>query len=354
MITISLCMIVKNEENCIRNCLDSIKDVVDEIIIVDTGSTDNTVSIIEEYTDTIYHFTWINDFSAARNYAFSLATKEYILWLDADDVLRKNDHDSLLQLKETLDPSMDIVTMIYDITFNKDGICTLSIPRDKLVRNGAGFYWRYFVHEELVVHGTYYHSDIHVTHTSDHGHYSRYLPNYEQRLLDGFELLPHEKYFYGGELFMSGLYEKCIPVFIDFLEQKSDNSYEIQRSYEYLTDCFILTKNLEKALEYSFRSMQIKAPDLSLCSKIGTLYLKLQQWDLSIFWFRLATSEELFPILNTEQKNLKVAAYIQLCICAYNKNDISSAISYNKQALLLDDSNVSALYNEIFFDTIII
>lgn len=352
MITISLCMIVKNEEDCLRNCLDSIKDVVDEIIIVDTGSTDNTISIIKEYTDTVYQFDWINDFAAARNYAFSLATKEYILWLDADDVLRKKDHDALLHLKETLDPAIDIVTMIYDITFNKDGVCTLSIPRDKLIRNGAGFYWRYFVHEELVVQGTYYHSTIHITHTSDHGHYSRYLPNYERRLLDGFELLPHEKYFYGGELFMSGEYEKCIPVFTDFLEHKSDNFYEIHRSYEYLTDCYILTENPEKALEYCFRYMQIKTPDIPLCNKIGDLYFKLQLWDFSIFWYHLATSEEVLPTLTPEQKNKKVAAYIQLCLCAYNKNDISAAISYNNHALLLDESNASALHNKNYFDTI--
>lgn len=354
MITISLCMIVKNEETCLRNCLVSVKDVVDEFIIVDTGSTDNTIQVIKEFTDTIYHYTWINDFAAARNYAFSLATKEYILWLDADDIVRKDDLDSLLHLKETLDSSIDIVTMIYDITFNKEGISTLSIPRDRLVRNKAGFYWRYFVHEELVVQGMYYHSSIHVTHTSDHGHYSRYLPNYEQRLLDGYELLPHEKYFYGGELFMSGLYEKCIPVFIDFLEQKSDNTYEIHRSYEYLTDCYIQTNNNEKALEYSFQYMKIKAPDIPLCCKIGALYSRLQQWDLSMFWYRLATVEELYPSSDANLKKQKAIAYIQMCICAYNKNDISSAIHYNNQALLLDEFNAAALYNKNFFDSITI
>ena len=74
MITISLCMIVKNEEKVLARCLDSIADLMDEIIIVDTGSSDNTKEIAKKYTDKIYDFTWIDDFSAARNFAFSKAT----------------------------------------------------------------------------------------------------------------------------------------------------------------------------------------------------------------------------------------------------------------------------------------
>ena len=86
MVTISLCMIIKNEEAVLERCLESIQDVVDEIVIVDTGSTDKTKEIAARYTDRIYDFPWCDDFSAARNFAFSKGMGEYLLWMDADDV----------------------------------------------------------------------------------------------------------------------------------------------------------------------------------------------------------------------------------------------------------------------------
>ena len=74
MITISLCMIVKNEEKILERCLDSIADLVDEIIIADTGSADGTREIAARYTEHVYDFPWVDDFSAARNFVFSKAT----------------------------------------------------------------------------------------------------------------------------------------------------------------------------------------------------------------------------------------------------------------------------------------
>ena len=83
MVTVSLCLIVKNEADRLDNCLKSVAEAVDEIIIVDTGSTDETKEIARRYTDKVYDFTWCDDFSAARNESFRHATKDYILWLDA-------------------------------------------------------------------------------------------------------------------------------------------------------------------------------------------------------------------------------------------------------------------------------
>lgn len=95
MPTISLCMIVKNEERHIMQCLNSVQGLVDEIIIVDTGSTDFTKEIALRYTDKIYDYKWNKDFSAARNYSLEHATGDYILVLDADEYIEGLDLRSL-------------------------------------------------------------------------------------------------------------------------------------------------------------------------------------------------------------------------------------------------------------------
>ena len=91
MATISLCTIVKNEEEMLPKCLESVKDFVDEIVIVDTGSTDNTVEIAKSFGARVLHFEWINDFSAARNFALDQCTTDYALVLDADEILYTED-----------------------------------------------------------------------------------------------------------------------------------------------------------------------------------------------------------------------------------------------------------------------
>ena len=113
MVTISLCMIVKNEEKILERCLDSVADLVDEIVIADTGSTDATREIARRYTEKVYDFPWTDDFSAARNFVFSRATQEYIYSADADEVLSPENRERFRLLKETLLPEVEIVQMKY-------------------------------------------------------------------------------------------------------------------------------------------------------------------------------------------------------------------------------------------------
>lgn len=84
---LSVVLIVKNEEELLPGCLESLKGLGDELVIVDTGSTDRTVEIAKSYGARIGHFEWCDDFAAARNYAEGLCTGEYVYWQDADEVL---------------------------------------------------------------------------------------------------------------------------------------------------------------------------------------------------------------------------------------------------------------------------
>jgi glycosyltransferase involved in cell wall biosynthesis len=95
MKSLSLTMIVKNEEKYLSRCLNSVKGIVDEIIVVDTGSTDNTKEIAESFGARIYDFSWINDFSAARNFAIGKSTGDYNLILDADEYVINDCRDAV-------------------------------------------------------------------------------------------------------------------------------------------------------------------------------------------------------------------------------------------------------------------
>lgn len=96
--TLSLCMIVKNEENYLAQCLESVKTLVDEMIIVDTGSEDRTKDIARIFGARVYDFSWKGDFSEARNYSISKAEGDWILILDADEVIAERDHRIIKQL----------------------------------------------------------------------------------------------------------------------------------------------------------------------------------------------------------------------------------------------------------------
>lgn len=99
--SLSACMIVKNEEKFLAQCLKSIRDAVDEIIIVDTGSTDRTVEIAQSFGAKVYHHPWRNSFSEARNHSLSYATCDWILQIDADEALDQADIPLLHKLIQT-------------------------------------------------------------------------------------------------------------------------------------------------------------------------------------------------------------------------------------------------------------
>ncbi len=113
---LSLCMIVKDESKNIEKCIDSVKkhigDCVDEFVVVDTGSKDNTVEILEKLKCSIYNFEWCNDFSKARNFSVSKAKNDWILFLDADEYIENINIDEIKQfLKENNEKRLGIIDL---------------------------------------------------------------------------------------------------------------------------------------------------------------------------------------------------------------------------------------------------
>ncbi|MBC8548190.1 MAG: tetratricopeptide repeat protein [Candidatus Brocadiales bacterium] len=136
---LSLCMIVKDEEANLNSCLESVRTLVDEIIVVDTGSTDRTKEIAHSHGAITHAFPWNNDFSSARNESLKYATGEWILVLDADEVLDVNDHTSIRQLIDA--EGVDAYRLVQR-TYQKQSTCAdwISLEKETELARGCHGY----------------------------------------------------------------------------------------------------------------------------------------------------------------------------------------------------------------------
>ncbi|MFS0781697.1 glycosyltransferase [Bacillus sp. 1P06AnD] len=155
--TISLCMIVKNEECRLGRCLQSAVTKVDEIIVVDTGSSDETVNIAKAFGAIVIHHEWKHDFADARNRGLQSATKEYILWLDADEEL-KGDEKPFDYILNPAEPGPDILAVQVRNYYGQDE----PIDEEKaflayqyrLIKNNGKIRFFQPIHERLTINET--------------------------------------------------------------------------------------------------------------------------------------------------------------------------------------------------------
>jgi len=151
--SLSLCMIVKDEENFIEGCLQSVADFVDQIIIIDTGSSDNTLEIAKRYDAEIYKFNWCDDFSKARNESIKYADGDWILWLDADERLNIDSSDQLLS-----ELTIEDHPVIYQVQINNqttDQASAYLSSAYRLFSNNFGIHFTGRIHEQLAKNTIY-------------------------------------------------------------------------------------------------------------------------------------------------------------------------------------------------------
>lgn len=147
--TLSVCMIVKNEEKNLARALRSIAAVADEIVVVDTGSTDKTVEIAKGFGCKVFHEEWTYDFSVHRNSSIEKATGDWILVLDADEELTEK---GAVELREAIDAEKDASGYVLQImnVYNRDVMSNIFILQVRAFRSGLGFHYRRKWHNELV------------------------------------------------------------------------------------------------------------------------------------------------------------------------------------------------------------
>lgn len=293
-ITISLCMIVKNEEQVLARCLDSVADLMDEIVIVDTGSTDRTKEIAARYTDQIYDFVWVDDFSAARNFAFSKAHMDYIYSADADEVLNEENRERYRILKETLLPEIEIVQMKYSNQLQFGTVYNFDEEyRPKLFRRLREFEWQNPIHETVRLEPIVYDSDIVITHMPQCSHAGRDLANFRKQTDRGVRLSAHLHEMYARELFVAGSDEDFLAAEGFFAASVGD----VNRSPKEFTEaCCVVARaaRLRGDSETFFKyAMKLTAGEgcAEICCELGDFYKERDDYEEAAVWYYNAVYE---------------------------------------------------------------
>lgn len=147
MSRLSISMIVKNEEGKLPSCLESVKCLTDDIVLVDTGSTDRTEEIARSYGAKIYEYDWCQDFSAARNYALSLSQGDWILYLDADEIL---DPSSVEEIRDIIRKKSREAYLCNVFSQDSSGEKPNQMRYPRLFKNSGKLRFEGRIHEQLV------------------------------------------------------------------------------------------------------------------------------------------------------------------------------------------------------------
>ena len=355
MASVSLCMIVKNEEDVLGRCLGSISHLVDEIVIVDTGSTDRTKDIAARFTDLIFDFPWQDDFAAARNESFSHASMDYCMWLDADDVLLEEDQAAFLALKESLDPAVSVVMAPYHTGFDEGGHVTFSYYRERLIKNRAGMSWAGAVHEAVTPLGKTLYADFAVTHRKTRpSDPDRNLRIYQARLEAGEVLEPRQQFYYGRELYYHHDWETALKVFERFLDEGRG---WVENNIDACCHCAYCHQKLgrpREALEALFRTFAYDRPRAEVCCEIGLWFFQKEQYRQAAYWYALALT-----CARDDRRGGFVSPdcygylpCIQLCVCYSRLGDTERAKTFNDLAASYKPDSPAVLHNRAFFQAL--
>jgi glycosyltransferase involved in cell wall biosynthesis len=293
-------MIVRNEEAVLARCLDSVSDLMDEIVIVDTGSTDATREIAARYTGAVYDFPWVDDFGQARNFAFSKTSKEYIYSADADEVLDRENRERFRLLKETLPPEIEIVQMKYGNQLQFGAVYNFDEEyRPKLFKRLRRFVWEDPVHEMVRLEPYLYDSDIVITHMPTSSHAGRDLRIFHQETLKKRRLSKRLHNMYARELFLAGTPEDFAQAAAFFEGSAADvsrNGEEVMEASCVAARAARLNKDTFRFFKYACKVIADEGCS-EICCEMGAYYEAEEDYEEAIIWYYNAAYETQ-PILN--------------------------------------------------------
>ncbi|MFQ6723869.1 MAG: glycosyltransferase [Clostridia bacterium] len=346
---ISVCMIVKNEENVLGRCLDCVRQFADEIVIVDTGSTDKTREIASKYTDKVVDYEWCDDFSKARNYSFSKATGDYIMWIDADDVIEPGEIEKINQLK--LNMVADTYMLNYATSFDEFGKPNFIFERERILKRDKRAYWNGFVHEAIVPFGKIEHLDITIEHRKIATCYTkRNLNLFRKALRRGVKFNAREQYYYARELFYWGYYKKCKTELNKFFKMPNRFLPNTIDAILIISKCYEKLGGVESAKKWLYEGLNIM-PNAEIACELARLYQIQGKNETAIYFYQSAlniTKPTLQGLFIREEYYYLIPLLLLVVLC-YNKGDYDKALEYHLKAKQMYPNHQSVIYNDRIF-----
>ncbi|TKC17038.1 glycosyltransferase [Robertmurraya kyonggiensis] len=357
---LSLCMIVKNEEKVIERCLSSVAHLIDEIIIVDTGSTDHTKEIVAKYTSNIYDFEWNNDFSAARNYAASKATGEWIIALDADEYIDEENFKDFIQELIEDDAHFDAYSAKILNFAGKFGENLVQNFHDRIYKNNGDISYYRNIHEQfknnkgkplknknsslLIFHSGYLNQTVYEKGKSERNKelLDREMSNGGNKAFDYFN--------YGNEYCSIGDYENALESYLKAYKMKADFRLSwVSTTLVQIIICLMNLKRYNDALNVikDAENMYSTSPEFSYL-KGEIFFLRGQLEDAKRMFLQIINNEDKYShiILRPDLKNQR--PHIRLGEIFLHQEDYNGAIYHFTSVLNINKYHEVGIKKVVF------
>ena len=333
---VSMCMIVKNEPE-LEQCIMSFRDYVQELVIVDTGSTDNTAAIAKKYADIFEVYTdcnnpetgLIEDFSMARDHALSLSTQPNIIWCDGDDTIIGAENLSRIIQNA---PANSYYMFPYEIGFDENGNCSFRYYRERLFQGKDTCHWGGPVHEVLVSKTgaasftsdevVYQHRRIHCHKVGEPSRNFRILSKFYEKVGD--KLDPRMTYYLARECCDNGKIDEAIKHFTRYMSISEWDDEQAMACLK-MVDIYQGQAKYEEAISWAFRTIGTKEKWCEGYFALGKCYYFMamnninswRNWQRAVHFIQLGLSQpptETVLFLNPMERECDIHKYLNLAL----------------------------------------
>jgi glycosyltransferase involved in cell wall biosynthesis len=355
--TWSLALIARNEEETIARVLDDASEFCDELVVVDTGSTDATREVAKAHGAQVHSFEWIDDFSAARNFSFDQCHGEWIVWLDADDRVPPIAQEGFRSLREELAgrDDLDGVMVTYRRQFSDQDpdVCTYSFDRDRVVRRAAQLRWAGPVHEVVALPAGRWmrwpsawveHRPLPESWAKKRDRNLRIL----ERAIGSGDRSPRTLFYYANELRDHQRFEEALASYREYLEV-SDLEWEKYAALLHMADCAGAVGRLDERLRLLFDAVALDSRRAEAFNRLGAYFYERREFQRAIPFFVAATSLERPMDGFISDSDYAWLPWDYLAICLSECGRPREALEHTLQALLTATDRQRLLANIPFY-----